>query len=58
MVFVISQVSVQRHAEVVRVAELVHFKTMMLLLHQQRGTEALAQLREHLGLWGQVPGEI
>jgi hypothetical protein len=41
----------------VRVAELVHFKTVMLLLHQQRGAEALAQLREHLGMWGQVPGE-
>jgi hypothetical protein len=51
------QVSPQMHAEVVAVAEVVHFKVLNLLLHQQALPQALGQLREHLGLWGPVPGE-
>lgn len=49
-------VSVQRHAEVAAVAEVVHFKAMMLLLHQQRYAEALQQLRSHLAAFGPLPG--
>jgi hypothetical protein len=45
------------HAEVVAVAEVVHFKVLNLLLHQQALPQALGQLREHLALWGPVPGE-
>jgi hypothetical protein len=49
-------VSCQRHAEVAAVAEVVHFKAMMLLLHQQRYTEALQQLATHLAVFGRIPG--
>lgn len=51
-------VSVQRHAEVVRVAEVVHFKAMMLLLHQQRFDEALDQFRNHVSTYGAVEGKV
>lgn len=51
------QVSPQMHAEVVAVAEVVHFKVLNLLLHQQALPQAMGQLREHLALWGPVPGE-
>lgn len=50
-------VSCQRHAEVVAVAEVVHFKAMMLLLHQQRYPEAIQQLRGHLAAFGPLPGK-
>jgi hypothetical protein len=50
-------VSCQRHAEVAAVAEVVHFKAMMLLLHQQRYGEAVAQLNSHLATFGRLPGE-
>jgi hypothetical protein len=49
-------VSCQRHAEVAAVAEWVHFKAMMLLLHQQRYAEAVQQLASHLAAFGRVPG--
>lgn len=49
-------VSCQRHAEVTAVAEVVHFKGMMLLLHQQRYPEAVQQLRGHLAVFGPLPG--
>jgi hypothetical protein len=49
--------SCQRHAEVCAVAEVVHFKATMLLLHQQRYGEAVAQLGSHLAAFGRVPGE-
>jgi hypothetical protein len=49
-------VSCQRHAEVAAVAEVVHFKAMMLLLHQQRYGEAIQQLRGHLAAFGPLPG--
>jgi hypothetical protein len=49
-------VSCQRHAEVAAVAEVVHFKAMMLLLHQQRFAEAIQQLRGHLAAFGPLPG--
>lgn len=49
-------VSCQRHAEVSAVAEVVHFKAMMLLLHQQRYAEALQQLATHLAVFGRIPG--
>jgi hypothetical protein len=49
-------VSCQRHAEVAAVAEVVHFKAMMLLLHQQRYSEAIQQLRGHLAAFGPLPG--
>lgn len=49
-------VSVQRHAEVTAVAEVAHFKALMLLLHQQRHAEAIAQLRSHLASFGRAPG--
>jgi hypothetical protein len=50
-------VSCQRHTEVVAVAEVVHFKAMMLLLHQQRYAEAVQQLRSHLAALGPLPGQ-
>lgn len=50
-------VSCQRHAEVSAVAEVVHFKAMMLLLHQQRYGDALQQLATHLAVFGRIPGE-
>lgn len=50
-------VSCQRHAEVVAVAEVVHFKAMMLLLHQQRYEEAVRQLATHLAVFGRIPGD-
>lgn len=50
-------VSCQRHAEVAAVAEVVHFKAMMLLLHQQRHAEAVQQLATHLAVFGRIPGE-
>jgi hypothetical protein len=49
--------AVQRHAEVCRVAEVVHFKVCTLLLHQQRFVEALQQLRDHLATYATLPGE-
>lgn len=49
--------AVQRHAEVCRVAEVVHFKVCTLLLHQQRFVEALQQLRDHLATYATPPGE-
>eukprot|EP00878_Enallax_costatus_P027899 GHUV01030087.1.p1 GENE.GHUV01030087.1~~GHUV01030087.1.p1 ORF type:complete len:989 (+),score=366.66 GHUV01030087.1:1269-4235(+) len=48
-------VSCQRHAEVTAVAEIVHFKAMMLLLHQQRYAEVVQQLRGHLATFGPTP---
>lgn len=45
----------QRHAEVCAVAEVVHTKALMLLLHQQRTGEAIAQLRRHLAAFGSLP---
>eukprot|EP00775_Hariotina_reticulata_P005239 gene5239-5474_t len=48
-------VSCQRHAEVMAVAEVVQFKAMMLLLHQQRYAEAVQQLRSHLAALGPLP---
>lgn len=51
-------VSCQRHAEVSAVAEVVHFKAMMLLLHQQRYAEALQQLATHLAVFGRIPGGL
>jgi hypothetical protein len=47
---------VQRHAEVARVAEVVHFKVATLLLHQQRYGEALQQWRDHAATYGPLPG--
>ena len=49
--------SCQRHAEVAAAAEVVHFKAMMLLLHQQRYAEAISQLRGHLAAFGHLPGQ-
>jgi hypothetical protein len=51
-------VSCQRHAEVSAVAEVVHFKAMMLLLHQQRYADALQQLATHLAVFGRIPGGL
>eukprot|EP00879_Flechtneria_rotunda_P002505 GHRR01002703.1.p1 GENE.GHRR01002703.1~~GHRR01002703.1.p1 ORF type:complete len:1063 (+),score=495.97 GHRR01002703.1:1057-4245(+) len=48
-------VSCQRYAEVTAVAEVVHFKAMMLLLHQQRYAEAIQQLQGHLEAFGPSP---
>lgn len=48
-------VSCQRHAEVAAVAEVVHFKAMMLLLHQQRYGEAIQQLAGHMAAFGPTP---
>lgn len=45
-------------SQVTRVAEVVHFKALMLLLHQQRGPEALAQFRDHVATYGPLPGEL
>lgn len=38
-------------------AEVVHFKAMMLLLHQQRYEEAVRQLATHLAVFGRIPGD-
>jgi hypothetical protein len=43
---------------VAAVAEVVHFKAMMLLLHQQRYAEAIQQLRGHLAAFGPLPGKL
>lgn len=45
-----------RHAEVCAVAEQIHLKISMLLLHQQRFEEAVAHMRQHLGRYHQPPG--
>jgi hypothetical protein len=45
-------------AQVTRCAEVIHFKAMMLLLHQGRAAEALAQFRDHLETFGPLPREL
>lgn len=47
----------QAHAEAAAVAEVLHFKIAMLLLHQQRFEEAAAQFRTHLATFQHPPGE-
>ncbi len=47
----------QRHAELCRVAEVIQLKVCTLLLHQQRYTEALQQLKDHLATYAMPPGE-
>ena len=36
---------------------MVHFKSMMLLLHQGKAGEALDQFRRHAAQFGRLPGE-
>lgn len=44
------------YVEVVRVAELVHLKMLMLLLHQGGAEEAVGQARRHLKWVATPPG--
>jgi hypothetical protein len=37
---------------------MIHFKVMMLLLHQQRAPAALAQFRDHVATFGQLPASF
>ena len=49
------QPSVQRHFEAARVAGALNAKALTLLLHQQRGADALAQWRAHAAAWAAPP---
>ncbi|CAD7704773.1 unnamed protein product [Ostreobium quekettii] len=54
-VFLGNPVSVRRHVELTQVAEQVHFKLVMLLLHQHRLDDALQQFRLHMAKFRKIP---